>query len=295
MRPVVENPRTSQWPLAALALVATLCTMPPALAGDRLAWTGAITEVEGAAGGGLVPWALIGGLGTSDQLGASAAAAYLKTSDFSLRTTGLALGLYDHAELSYARQRFNAGSVIPGLTLGQDILGLKMRLAGDAVFQPDRWWPQIALGAQYKKTLDYDLIPRAVGATRGQDVEFYVAATKLYFATVAGRNLLLNLTVRRTRANQMGLLGFGGDRHAGYSVTPEFSAGILVAEDWLVGGEYRLKPDNLSAFSEDRALDGFVAWNPTKIFTLTMAYVDLGRIAGKPDQRGLYVSIWLGI
>ena len=281
--------------LAALATLAALGAAPAAMAGDRLAWTGAITEVEGAAGGGIVPWALIGGLGTSDQRGASAAAAYLKTRDFSLRSAGLALGVDDRAELSFARQRFDAGSVIPGLTLGQDILGVKLRLAGDAVFEPDRWWPQLALGAQYKKTLDYEVIPRALGATRGQDLEFYVAATKLYFAALAGRNVLLDLAVRRTRANQLGLLGFGGDRHAGYSLVPEFSAGAFVAEDWLVGGEYRYKPDNLSAFSEDRALDGFVAWNPTKTFTLTMAYVDLGRIAGKPNQRGLYLSLWLGI
>ena len=46
----------------------------PARAGDRLDGTGAVTQIEGAAGGGLVPWALIGGLGTDDQIGATAVA-----------------------------------------------------------------------------------------------------------------------------------------------------------------------------------------------------------------------------
>jgi hypothetical protein len=28
--------------------------------------------------------------------------------------------------------------------------------------------------------------------------------------------------------------------------------------------------------------------------TFTAAWTDLGRIAGKPPQRGIYVSLWLG-
>jgi hypothetical protein len=31
-----------------------------------------------------------------------------------------------------------------------------------------------------------------------------------------------------------------------------------------------------------------------KNFTLTTAWTDLGRIAGKPPQRGVYISLWLG-
>lgn len=105
----------------------------PADAGDRLEWTGAVTQVEGAAGGGLVPWALIGGLGTNEQLGASAFVTYVSTQDFALRTAGASVDVDNRLEISAARQRFDAGSVISGLTLGQDIVGLKVRLVGDAV------------------------------------------------------------------------------------------------------------------------------------------------------------------
>ena len=42
-------------------------------------------------------------------------------------------------------------------------------------------------------------------------MDLYIAATKLYFAALAGRNVILDATLRRTRANQFGLLGFGGD------------------------------------------------------------------------------------
>ncbi len=36
--------------------------------GGRLQWTGAVTQIEGSAGGGLVPWALIGGLETNTEI-----------------------------------------------------------------------------------------------------------------------------------------------------------------------------------------------------------------------------------
>jgi hypothetical protein len=184
--------------------------------------------------------------------------------------------------------------VVPGLTLGQDIAGLKVRLIGDAVFAPDRWLPEISLGAQAKRTLDFDRIPRAVGAAHGSDVDLYLAATKLYFAALAGRNVVLDVTLRRTRANQFGLLGFGGDG-SGYSYVPEASAAVFLSDRVLIGGEYRVKPDNLSAFHEDGAGDFFMAWGPWKDLNLTAAWTDLGRIAGKPPQRGFYLSLWVGI
>jgi hypothetical protein len=264
--------------------------MQSAAAGDRLAWTGGVTQVEGSAGGGLVPWALVSGLETNQQVGGSAFFTYVGTQDFTLRSGGVSVGLDNRVEISAARQRFDAGSVVPGLTLGQDIIGLKVRLIGDAVFAHDSWLPQIAAGAQWKRTLDFDQIPRAVGAAKGQDVDVYVAATKLFFAAVAGRNIILDATVRRTRADQFGLLGFGGDQ-GGYRLEPEISAALWLMDDVLLGVEYRGKPDELHAFQENSAEDAFIAWAPVKYFSITAAWTDLGRIAGKPPQRGVYVSL----
>jgi hypothetical protein len=265
-----------------------------ARAGDRLQWTGAVSDIEGAAGGGLVPWALIGGLGTDAQVGGSGFATDVRTQDFSLRAAGLALGVDDRVELSVARQRFDAGAVIPGLTLGQDIVGLKVRVAGDAVFAPDQPLPQLAVGAEWKRTLDFDAVPRAVGAASGQDVDLFIAATKLYFAALAGRNVLLDATLRRTRANQFGLLGFGGDG-SGYAWEPEGSAAVFLTDALLLGAEYRDKPDNLRAFREQSAEDAFLAWGPLKNLTATAAWTNLGDIAGKRAQRGLYLSLWIGL
>ncbi len=280
-------------PFAAAAWLCAAALSLPAHADDRLEWTGAVTQIEGSAGGGLVPWALIGGLGTNTQVGATAFATYVSTQDFSLRAGGASVDVADRVEISVARQRFDANSVIPGLTLGQDIAGLKLRVVGDAVFAPDQWWPQIAVGAQWKRTLDFGAVPNAVGATHGSDVDLYVAATKLYFAALAGHNVIVDATLRRTRADQFGLLGFGGDA-SGYRLEPEFSAGVWLRDDVLLGGEYRGKPSELSAFKEDGAGDAFIAWAPIKNFTVTAAWADLGRIAGKSAQRGFYISLWLG-
>jgi hypothetical protein len=276
-----------------ISAIAALTLGVPSEAGDRLEWTGAVTQIEGAAGGGLVPWALIGGLGTDAEVGATAFVTYVSTQDFALRTGGASIDVDNRVEVSAARQRFDANSVIPGLTLGQDIVGLKVRLAGDAVFAPDQWLPQIAVGTQWKRTLDFEDIPRAVGAARGEDVDLYISATKLYFAALAGRNVILDATLRRTRANQFGLLGFGGDG-SGYTFTPEGSAAIFLTDDLVLGAEYRDKPNNLSALRENSAEDAFLAWAPAKNFTLTAAWADLGRIAGKAPQRGIYISLWLG-
>lgn len=279
---------------AALALGSYFGACAGAAAGDRLQWTGGVSQIEGSAGGGLVPWALIGGLETDGEIGATGFVSYAATGDFALRAAGAGVDLGDRLEASFARQRFEAGSVLPGLTLGQDIVGLKVRLAGDAVFAPDRWLPQISLGAEAKRTLDFDRIPRAVGAAHGEDVDLYVAATKLYFAALAGRNVIVDLTMRRTRANQFGLLGFGGDG-SGYRYVPEASVAVFPQERWLIGAEYRDKPDNLRAFHEDRAADVFVAYGPSKNLSVTAAWTDLGRIAGKTPQRGLYISLSAGI
>ena len=279
--------------IAGLSAAAALAVSPPLYAGDRLQWTGAVSQIEGSAGGGLVPWALIGGLGTDAEVGASAFVTYVSTRDFALGSGGASVGVDNRVEISVARQRFDAGSVVPGLTLGQDIVGVKVRLAGDAVFEPDLWLPQIAVGAQWKRTLDFDRIPRAVGAARGADVDLYISVTKLYFAAIAGRNVILDATLRRTRANQFGLLGFSGDG-SGYTLAPEFSAAVWLNDAVLLGAEYRDKPNNLSAFRENGAEDAFIAWSPLKNLSFTAAWADVGRIAGKSTQRGAYISVWLG-
>jgi hypothetical protein len=278
---------------ATCALVAACAVSTAAFAGDRLAWTGAVTQFEGAGGAGLVPLALIAGLSTEDQVAPTASATWAATGRYELYAAGVALGVRDRLELSYAKQSFSTGSVVPDTTLGQQIFGAKLRVAGDAVFSPHAWWPQVAVGVQHKRTDDAHGIPLAVGAKDLHGTDFYVAATRVFLDGIAGRRALVNAVLRNTDANQFGLLGFGGPK-GGRRWVPEISAAVWLADPVLLGVEYREKPDGLAAFREGAAKDVFVAYAPTKHVTFVAAWVDLGTIAGQARQRGAYASVWFG-
>lgn len=286
-------------PSAALALfaliLAPLVTTPAQAAerrsGGKLLLTGGVSTVEGAAGGGLSTWAVIAGSETEDGVGGAAHATYVALPDYSLASAGAAVGIADRVELSYAYQRFDtraAGAALGlgrGFAFGQHVLGAKVRLAGDAVWDQDTIMPQIAAGVQYKLA-DQRATVRAVGARATRDADFFVAATKLWLA----QGMVFDATLRLTRANQFGLLGFGGDRERARTAQVEASVGKLLAPNLLIGGEYRTRPDNLGFAYERDAIDVFAAWAVQRHVSITAAYADLGPIATRPGQHGLFVS-----
>jgi hypothetical protein len=266
----------------------------------KLLATGGVSQVEGAGGGGIVPWALITGYGTRDSWGANAHYTYVSTQDYKLDTYGVAIGLADRVELSVASQTFK-GSLAPldNLNIKQDILGVKVKLVGDAVYEQDHWLPQIAVGAMYKDNKGIKGLGALgvtnvtqLGARDDKGYDYYVAATKILLE----QSLLLNLTLRATKANQMGLLGFGGDQGDSRKIMPEVSAAYLINRHLAVGAEYRRKPHNLGVDPEKAYYDAFVAWFPTKHVSVTAAYANLGKITvfNPKTQRGLYLSVQTG-
>jgi hypothetical protein len=277
---------------AFLVLTGLASAVQGAQAGDRLLATGGVMELEGSAGGGLTPWALIGGLGTDTQVGASAYCTRVSPQDFTLESCGVAAGIANRVELSVARQHFDLGSTVPGNTISQTIVGAKLRVFGDAVVDQDRWWPQVAVGLQWKHNSDFDIVPKLLGAKHADGLDYYVAATKVWLDGPLGRSWLTDLTLRATEANQMGLLGFGGDL-GGYHLMAEGSLGVFLTDNLVLGGEYRQKPNNLSAFREQDFKDAFLAWFPVKYASITGAWAYLGNIADKPSQQGAYLSLQL--
>ena len=264
-----------------------------AQAGDgKLLATGGLTEAEGSAGGGIVPWAVLSGYGTQDEDGGTFFITQANTGDYALTATGAAVTIRDRVELSFADQTLDAGTLgtalnDPGLSLRQQVFGVKVRLLGDAVYGSA---PQVSFGVQYKHDIDFS-IPQAVGAKHDSGTDLYVAATKVIVDGFFGRDLLLNGTLRATKANQMGLLGFGGDKNDSYRIEPEVSVGVLLDEKTAVGLEYRKKPDNLSFAREDDWADAFIAYFPSKSVALIAAYASLGSVATIQHQRGLYLSV----
>lgn len=292
-------PRLANIPLRAALCLALVASAAPVLADDdgtdtggKLLLTAGVSQVEGAAGGGLAPWALIGGYGTAGQWGGSAFLTRVDVGDYRLDTVGALVGIHDRVELSIARQRFDTGEVGgllglgDGFTFQQDVFGVKLRVAGDAVLDSDNWMPQLAIGLQHKRN-DRGAVLQAIGAGSDSGTDVYVSATKLFLA----QGLLVNGTVRFTKANQIGILGFGGDRDDGYKPQVEVSAAYLLSRTVAIGAEYRSKPDNLSIAGEDDWKDVFIAWAPNRRFSLTLAYVDLGNIVIRDRQRGVYASL----
>ncbi len=275
----------------------------------KLLLTGGVSTVDGAAGGGLTPWAVIGSQATEGEIGFTAHVTRVVTTDYALSTYGAALGWNDRVELSLAKQDFNTGVTgtllgLSGLRLKQDIVGIKIKLAGDAVLDSDSLMPQIAAGVQFKSlgSTGLDATLTALGAKRS-GTDFYVSATKLFLA----QGILLNGTLRATKANQNGLLGFGatlGGAKNGYEVLPEISLAFLLRNNLAIGAEYRKMSNRLQVAGLAAGLgdglqssdwkDIFVAWAPSKNLSLTFAYVDLGLIVpattGRRSQTGAYLS-----
>ncbi len=249
---------------------------------------------------------MIGTQATEGELGFSAYATRAGTQDYALSSYGVAIGWQDRVELSLARQDFDAApafalngiapfGVAPGQHIKMDVLGLKVKLLGDAILDADTWVPQVALGLEHKQVRPGSLqsVLDFLG-TKTSGTDLYLSATKL----LLDKSLLLNTTLRYTNANQNGLLGFGSAAPGknSRSLQPEFSIAYLLRHNLAVGAEYRFKPNNLQALGaaaglgaalrEDDWKDVFVAWAPSKNVSLTLAWVDPGphRAGRDPGQ-----------
>lgn len=232
--------------------------------------TGGVFTVDGAGGGGAVPWATISGYETRDGINGSAAFTYVNLPALQVSFYGVNVGFYDRLELSYvtARLSLNLSNVdLVGLltqslnlgdslginawnnTLQMDTYGAKLRLFGDAVYTSDSWIPQVSLGGLYKNNMSKDLV-HTLGANKNKDYEVYLAATKVLFPI----STLVNYTARYTSANEDGLVGFGecsgnGNCTNKRKIRSEVSIAHLVAKNTAIGGEWQQHGDNLDGKS----------------------------------------------
>lgn len=291
--------------------------------GSRLVATGGVTSFEGTAGGGITPWALISGYGSREEIQGTVNVQTLVLGDYRLDTLGTSIGIYERFEVSLQKQRLDVGSAItsntfnlltagaiaaaPGTEIEQDIVGLKVRLWGDAVFSDESWQPQISAGLQYKRNQDWDTslatstgdiplpnqgVPRILGATDDTGTDYYLTATNLWLGALGGNNLLANLTLRATKANTFGLLGFGSAADDNYDLEWDGSLVALTSPTTAVGIEFRTQTNRLGGLAtEETVKDVFVAYFPNKSWSLTAAYVDLGSLPFEEDATGFYVTV----
>jgi hypothetical protein len=292
----------------------------------KLLATHGVSQIDGAGGGGLTPWALITGGGTRDSWGANTHFTHINLPSYQVNSYGFAVGLFDRVEFSYARQELRGTDRgLDGLRIDKDVFGAKVKLFGDAVYNQDSWIPQVSAGLFYHDHDDINssrtpILPQSLTgkptdlvpfASDDDGVDYYISATKLFLK----QSLLVNATVRWTKANQFGLLGFGSPGNDDYEPMFETSVAYLLKHNLAVGAEYRMKPNNLenikghplgvtSVDAEEDAWDIFVAWFPSKNVSVTAAYLDLGEIlnpgqtalgrANAKNQAGAYLSVQFG-
>ncbi len=259
------------------------------LPGGKLVLTNATSTIEGPSGGGISTWSSINGLEADNGIGLTGHVTIIELPDFGWQSHGIAMGIANRVELSYARQNFDTRDVGAalglgrGYTLNQDVYSAKVRLAGDLVYG-DPLLPQISLGVQHKRNLD-GVVAKAVGARSENGTDVTLSATKLFLS----HSLLVSAAARYTNANQTGLLGFGTGEDRNYDLQFEGSMAYQLSRRAVIGAEFRTKPDALG-LGEDDWMDLFAAYAVTDNLTLTAAYADLGSIATFKNQRGTFVS-----
>jgi hypothetical protein len=260
-----------------------LMSLPSVASSGKLLATPGVSQIEGSAGGGIVPWAQLAGYASENEVSVNGFCSRADVTDYTLDVCGAQLNLFNRVELSYAVQKFD----VPALKtkIEQSVTGAKIRLYGDIVYSD---WPQVSVGIQHK-SLDDGTVAKLVGANDTSGTDVYLAASKLHLGAVAGYNWFWNVTTRYSEANQLGLLGYGGANNSA-KIQLEASTAVFLSPQVAVGIEYRQKANNLNLGEQDWK-DVFVAWIPNKNISVTAAYLDLGRIAGTNNQTGWYVSV----
>jgi hypothetical protein len=262
--------------------------------------TGGVFTVDGAGGGGAVPWATISGYETRDGINGSAGFTYVNLPALQVSFYGVNVGFFDRLELSYVDSRLslnlpnlqtvalladtaglNTGTDSWNSTLGMQTYGAKLRLFGDAVYTSDSWIPQVSLGGLYKDNRNKALI-HTLGADKTKDYEIYLAATKVLFPI----STLVNVTARYTSANEDGLTGFGycndaarNDCHNKRKVRAEVSIAHLVAKNTAIGGEWQQHGDNL-----DHRSVNIAGLNPTGLLDALQPVLGSVNLGGLPDK-----------
>lgn len=263
-----------------LGFAAACVGVSSANAGDgKLRGTSGLLSIEGSAGGGLTPWAVLGSYAEAEQTGISASVANVNLRDYQLRTAALAFGVGNRVEFAASYQRFE----LPGSAqLSQNIFAAKLRVAGDLIYGRA---PQLAITLQHKRHQDTDVL-NSLGVQQSTGTDVVFSAAKLWIDGAFNRNTLVNFNLRRSSAQETGLLGFNGDA----KWLAEGAVAILPNRYWAIGAEFRQKPD-FDGFQESHWRDAFIAWFPKKGVSAALAYVDLGTIAARKNQTGVFITL----
>nr|WP_246376513.1 DUF3034 family protein [Gluconacetobacter aggeris] len=117
----------------------------------------------------------------------------------------------------------------------------------------------------------------SIGARSADGGDVYIATTKLF----GKAHVIIDATMRLTKGNQRGIIGFGGNCNDSYH--PQFEGSIAYLPSFVpglvVGVEYRTKPRNQNFMPEGNCFDACATYFVNKHLNVTLAHVPLGTTA----------------
>jgi hypothetical protein len=228
-----------------------------------------------------------------------------------LGATSLTVPITDRLEVGVSHETLHLGSLrhevreTVGLDMGTDHVGVetvgaKYILVPAGGFSME-WMPAVAVGAYYKRNCELRAIDkRLLGGLKwmGMDdddgVDFTVTGTRAFPGPLGGP-MVVSAGVRFTEANQAGFFGFSD----GYRALFEGNVAWAVSERWVLGAEYRQKPDRLRRagslyLPEDNAWAVFAAYRVNEHLSIGLGCANVGRVANSREHALLGLSIVYG-
>lgn len=288
---------------------ATLLSLLFVLFTSGLSYSGGpMINLEGVGGGGLVPGAyLLNPPGNDKQLGTPAIAQWCVLGvDSNMYSSGIGFSFLDRLEVGYAHVILDYNRIrsdiqeLTGDTMdpGEDFIHMNVFHLKTVVINEGEYNPAFAVTTEFKFNETIDDINNNIGNAldiAGYDDDFGIDFDFTFSKTITSLvkyPVLVHANLRLTRGAQHGLFGFSDD----YTANVEIYGGVCIRPNFIIGGEYRQKPDEYSSLAY--ALPGFTleeddAWNihigylPTENLTIAIAYLSFGNAANKERNYGV--------
>jgi hypothetical protein len=287
--------------------------------------TAPYTTTDGVAGGGLVPHAYLSGVshwpnpeGNMKIVNKPRLATWyvsLPEADLNWFSIGGNITMFNRLELGFAENYINIDEPASiatsemGLDLDNNLVALSSKLL---LVKEEKWLPEISIGAVYKYT-NFDNLE--VFEHEGKEmysnnkgIDFFGVASKMFFIPLPHMALplplFMNAGVKSTKAQQLGVVGFGDERDEVFFG----STSILVPANiifpfiknglFIFGFEYVDDVDvgmnSLGPMKTNRQYDVHIVYDTNKNLAFILSYLNTGNSDFKKSVKNNLNSSGLG-
>ena len=234
--------------------------------------------------------------------------AYLQVGSKSFQTLAVSETFYGRIEIGYALGHFYTGSWADVLRrdMGVDIRRNNVYLHNFnlrvLVIEEDSFGlplPAVTVGAHYKHNDGIARIDRylsgalgAIGFAHRDSADFVITASKTIPEALFDRPLVGSVGLRRSRASQLGYLGFSDD----WTATMEASVACYLADELVVAYEFRQKTN---AYGQIDGIIGdennwhavYFGWQVDKHLTIAGGWVYMGTLLNSDNANGVGLQV----